>query len=217
MEADGSLDVDNAIFEKNKIKCKGIECGNDFSFVFYNDSGPTSIDNTTITRNSNSCKGDDCFAEAITLVATFGTASMTNSQITDNKAECKGLNCDDETFPGSPFAGGLQADSAGLTLTSCAVSGNKNSGDGAGITNHDTLSLIDTAVSNNSSSAGEGGGIYNDEAGVIVEITTSPITGNSAVDGGGVANYGAITSLTSAVSSNTPNDCVNLGSGTGCP
>jgi CSLREA domain-containing protein len=77
-------------------------------------------------------------------------------------------------------------------------------GDGAGIHNSGTLTLINSTVANTEASA-TGGGIYN--AGVLT-LHSSTLSGNKARDGGGIANAssGSVTLNNSTVSGNSATD-----------
>ena len=70
------------------------------------------------------------------------------------------------------------------------------------------------------STASEGGGIYNDDESTLemrdIVVKTNTATGGLG-SGGGVFNEGTITTtIASHITKNTPDNCVNAFSGTGC-
>jgi uncharacterized repeat protein (TIGR01451 family) len=88
-----------------------------------------------------------------------------------------------------------------VNISGLTVNNGKTTGDGAGINNQGTLSLLNCAVTINQTSA-SGGGIAND-GGTLV-ITESTISGNTGtVAGGGIANGGTLTLINSTISGNT--------------
>jgi hypothetical protein len=72
-------------------------------------------------------------------------------------------------------------------------------GDGSGIINAGTLTLISSTISG-SVTTGNGGGIYS--AGLL-SISDTTISGNSGVDGGGIDNYGSLFITNSTISGNS--------------
>jgi serine/threonine protein kinase len=89
-----------------------------------------------------------------------------------------------------------------LKLINTTISDNTSSGTGGGIFNENTLTLINSTVSNNS--AQHGGGIYN--YGGRLTVINSTISGNKAVaqdaSGGGIYDYGQLILTNSTVSGN---------------
>ncbi|MFE2749828.1 hypothetical protein ACFXKX_36905 [Streptomyces scopuliridis] len=86
---------------------------------------------------------------------------------------------------------------------------------GGGIANRGgVLSLTSSSVTGNSAVAG--GGIYTDNG--AVTLTASSVTGNTATNSGGgiYKNSGAVNLLASDVSGNTPDNCAPSGSVPGC-
>ena len=92
--------------------------------------------------------------------------------------------------------GGLYNDGT-ATLTNCTVSGNSAEGDGAAVANGTTatLTIVACTISDNTASglSGYGGGVANSGTATLANCT---ISGNSAVDGGGLWNSGAAATLT---------------------
>ncbi|HVM63180.1 MAG TPA: choice-of-anchor Q domain-containing protein [Verrucomicrobiae bacterium] len=118
---------------------------------------------------------------------------------------------------------GILNDHATLTVSNCAVSGN-SAGVGGGIYNSGssvvglgsgsaTLTIVDSAVNDNSASApyaGSGGGIENDglDGSATLIVTDSTVSSNSASgphggSGGGIENDGTLTIANSTLSGNS--------------
>jgi hypothetical protein len=102
--------------------------------------------------------------------------------------------------------GGIWNSSVGtLTLIDCTVSGNRagGSGDGGGLATANAggvVTLTNTTISGNS--AQTGGGIQN--GGGTLELINSTVSGNRAlIYGGGIHTYGPLTVRNSTVSGNT--------------
>jgi hypothetical protein len=96
---------------------------------------------------------------------------------------------------GSAGYGGGILSSATLTITGCALSGNSAGPGGGGLCSFQaTVSITDSAIFNNTATAGFGGGLYYaaDASGTLT-ITNSTISGNSAKNGnGGIGAGGGI-------------------------
>ena len=109
-----------------------------------------------------------------------------------------------------------------LTLTDSIVRGNAPTGNGGGIFNASVgdLTLVRSVIEQNT--AANGGGIYNFK-GTIELKDNSQVTNNQATggagNGGGIKNDGGtvIVSGASTITGNTPDDCVDVNGGTGCP
>ncbi|NND96300.1 MAG: DUF4347 domain-containing protein, partial [Pirellulaceae bacterium] len=90
--------------------------------------------------------------------------------------------------------GGMKvAGTADVTLTNVNVTLN-NAGDGGGIHNAGTVTLVDSTISDNTST-NQGGGLFNDATAVA---TGSTFSGNNAIDGAGIynSNFGSVQTLT---------------------
>ena len=99
--------------------------------------------------------------------------------------------------------GGGIFNSGTLTLTNSTVSGNKSSAFGGGVFNQNsgTLTLTNSTVSGNTASSG--GGIFNQSGGTLT-LTNSTVSGNgSGGVGGGIVNGGTLTLTNNTVSGNT--------------
>jgi hypothetical protein len=96
------------------------------------------------------------------------------------------------------------------TFTGATVSGNTAGGRGGGIYNglRSALTVTSSVVTGNRSTLARGGGIFAINS--TTSLTSTPISGNSATLGaGGVfRSGGTMTTVTSPISANTPNNCV---------
>ncbi|WP_165230645.1 right-handed parallel beta-helix repeat-containing protein [Aquisphaera insulae] len=88
---------------------------------------------------------------------------------------------------------GVTASISGLTIT-----GGSTGGNGAGLLNYGTTTLIGCTLSGNS--ANNGGGVFNAGTATLTDCTVS---GNSASNGGGVFNGGRLTLVNSTLDGNT--------------
>ncbi|HET6794033.1 MAG TPA: hypothetical protein VFH45_06305 [Acidimicrobiales bacterium] len=190
--------------------------------------GALNLSNSCVCGNTSN-GGPDAGAGGI---ANGGTAQITNTSVNTNKA------------PGA--AGGGILNHGSMTITNGQVNWNKavtdmssHVGFGGGIANVDTngltggtspsgvLQLKGTQVEGNQAS-GFGGGIV--EAGLdsmgnpsapgsALMLSSATVTGNAAgIDGGAIwATAGSpVTATSSTINSNTPDNCVPLGSVPGC-
>ena len=101
-------------------------------------------------------------------------------------------------LPYNSNGGGILNDHCTLTVKSCIVSGNTAPG-GGGIFNDATnsgnasLTILNSAVSENQAPGNAGGGIYNaayfnNSGGASLTILNSTISGNTSEDGAGIFN-----------------------------
>lgn len=94
-----------------------------------------------------------------------------------------------------------------VIISASVIHDNSTNGDGGGIHNTGTLTIIDSTLSENSadSLSSFGGGIYNTGTAATVEIVSSTLSGNSAENrGGGIwANGGAVSISQSTISGNS--------------
>ena len=138
-----------------------------------------------------------------------GTLTLESVRVIDNQA------CD--------FGGIFNLSGAALTLTDSLVEGNTSSFPGGGIRNFNNASVTLNNSKVKGNQAPRGGGVAVDIDGVLDLKDESKITGNTATDstgqvGGGVLNEGTVTvSGKSKIANNTPDNCVNANTGTGCP
>ncbi len=120
---------------------------------------------------------------------------------------------------GATAGGGINNQLGGeVPLIDSLVQGNEATS-GGGIKNDGgDVALIRTVLDGNE--AGTGGGIDNTQ-GTVTLTADSSVTGNTATggagSGGGILNADTVTTDGSSVEGNTPDECVDSGSGTGCP
>ena len=102
-----------------------------------------------------------------------------------------------------PFrSGGGIYNSATLTMSNCALIGNRTDYDGGGIYNdyYGTMLTMDNCTVNNNFASGYGGGIY---SGGPLTITNCILSGNYGERGGGIYNATTLTLSNSTLGSNT--------------
>jgi polymorphic membrane protein len=179
--------------------------GNAASGAGISNDGTLTVTNSTFTDNSAGDGGG--------IANTGGTLTVTNSTFSGNSATsyCNPPCAGSERRVGGGIGGGI-ANTGTLTVTNSSFSGNsaldggaiRNHGTltvtnssfssnsalyGGGIGNYGTLTVINSTFSSNSTSAGFGGGIFND-AGTLT-VTNSTFSSNSAgYYGGGIGNSG---------------------------
>lgn len=136
-------------------------------------------------------------------ILNFGAVTLTGSALTNNHAlgTGGGLSNADVSAPGTGTA---------ATFTDSTVSGNTASGRGGGIYNglRGTLTTTNTPVKSNTSSQAQGGGIavINSTA---TTLTSSPVSANKGSGAGGIFRLGGtMTTTTSPITGNTPDNCV---------
>jgi hypothetical protein len=189
-----------------------------------NDEGPLTLTNTTVSGNSAETDGGGIFNYSGTVMLTSsavsentafygggiylfdsGTLTLTDSAVLDNSATAAGGGIHNHTW--DPFSNGNI-----VTLTNSIVSGNTavTEGGGINVAIAGALTLIDSAVLNNSATdaTGRGGGISQGTGGVwghaaSLTLTNTTVSGNTARYGGGVLSAGPLTLVNSTVSGNT--------------
>ncbi len=157
--------------------------------------------NFAIPPTDTGCAGDVCTVAlggtqlTINSAATAGSVIISNTNGTAANLFVSGNNASRVFNVG----GGANATLSGLTITGGSVGSDL----GGGISNSGTLTLINTAVSNNTSNI-NGGGIQNNSSGVLTLIN-STVSNNSANTSGGGINNGAgnLTLINSTVSNNS--------------
>lgn len=118
-----------------------------------------------------------------------------------------GTGVPDPVHLGAPGDGGGIVNNGSLTLVSCVVSGNTASrnGNGGGIYNRGSLVVRGASVVTQNTAENEGGGIYILSGNVSVK-ESSTVSRNVASDfGGGIINGGALTIDASTVTLNRAN------------
>lgn len=136
----------------------------------YNDHGSVSLTRTVVDENSGYGSSGG--------IATFnGSLIVTDSEITNNAATAS-----------VGFGGGIYVVNSSVTITGSTIAGNVANLDGAGLYISDSgpgVTIAGSTIANNSAGL-RGGGILNIG---ILSITNSTISGNSALNGGGIYNY----------------------------
>ena len=100
------------------------------------------------------------------------------------------------------IAQGTTAAISGVTITGGAALSTQTgqSGSGGGVDNFGTLALSNVAISGNS--AIDGGGLSN-EAGATATLADSTVSGNLGTTGGGISNTGTLSSIDSTIAGNS--------------
>ncbi len=153
-----------------------------------NNGDTLDVQDSTISGNTavNGGGGIDNFSAGQTL-------NLENSIVTGNIV----------TGAGS-YGGGLKLGVGGTaTVTDSLITSNTVAGDGGGIANFGTTDVTRTTIAGNTANV-DGGGILN-ELGSDLTVLDSTISGNTATagDGGGVFNYGVLDLISSTISDNT--------------
>ena len=110
-----------------------------------------------------------------------------------------------------------------MNLTNSMVIDNTVANNAGGIFNGGMLTLDASAVTDNRAINNLAGGIYNASAGTITLLNGSSITRNQANPntppprGGGIFNEGTVNPDGGTISKNSPDNCVNINAGMGCP
>ncbi|MDT5063794.1 MAG: hypothetical protein QOH63_4253, partial [Acidobacteriota bacterium] len=210
------------------------------------------ITNPLVTSNADSGPGslrqaiqDACVGDTITFADNLvGPITLTSGELlidktlTINGPGANILAVQRSTVSGTPnfrifdVNNGIAATISGLTISN----GQSGAGQGGGISNQGTLTVLSSTLNGNSAASGggiynsgtltvlnstlsgntaDGGGIYNNGSG-SVNIFNSTLSGNSAGFGGGVNNNstGTVTVINSTLTNNRA-DINNIGSGTG--
>jgi CSLREA domain-containing protein len=143
-------------------------------------------------------------------IRSAGALTVTNSLISGNSSTIDG--------------GGISNVSGGaLALIASTVGGNETAGQGGGIYSTSVANIISSAVISNTATGtntGAGGGIYTSGVGttnnVVLAVTNSTISGNSAtIDGGGIYNILGSVYLNNATVANNRADSDADGTGDG--
>ncbi len=148
-------------------------------------TGALSVADSTISRNYGGNGGG---------VENGGTLNVIDSTISDNSVGDDG------------HGGGIYNTTLGmLSIKHSTISGNSvgYNSDGGGIYNRGTMSAADSTISDNITTSGSGGGIYNNNLGTL-SVSDSTINGNYARygSGGGVDNTGTLSVTGSTISGN---------------
>ncbi|HSA59372.1 MAG TPA: choice-of-anchor Q domain-containing protein [bacterium] len=191
---DGSLILTNSSVSNNKSGDNGgglwFSCGDATSGIISN----SEIDGNTAVSNGGGGVYIDC-----------GTLEVINSRITNNVSD-------------GNYGGGLWNEYASVYVLNSDFIGNRSEGSqGGGIENDYTILIDNCLIQDNvaTSSSGYGGGVANEDGGIMT-IMNSTIDGNRADDdGGGIYNdYYAVNIINSTISNNVA-DADDDGSGNG--
>ncbi|MBI1325663.1 hypothetical protein GC170_21065 [bacterium] len=107
----------------------------------------------------------------------------------------------DETASVLASAGGAILSDGTLVIDTSTITSNQAKQHGGGILSRGSLNIVDSSISDNVAEY-MGGGVFVWSA-AITTITGSLITGNKAVEGGGISNYGKTTIIDTEVIANT--------------
>jgi len=102
------------------------------------------------------------------------------------------------------LGGGISNFGTIVSLDNTLIRGNKGTSSGGaagGVFNGGTANITNTSILNNST-AGQGGGIYNDTGATLTLRANSLVSGNSGASGGGIYNLGTATVENSTMISN---------------
>ena len=182
--------------------------------------GTLSIADSTFSNNATNLYG---FGGGIHNKSTL---NIYNSTFSGNNAGSGGaLNNNSNgltTIIGSSFFensaeyGGAIVNFEKLDITNTTISANVGRSFGGGIDNGGTLTVENSTFANNISggdgAAGQGGGIYNHYQSVVMTITNSTFSGNSAMEGGAIDNAGVMNFRNTILANSVQgNDCYNGG------
>jgi predicted outer membrane repeat protein len=161
------------------------------------------IDNLgTLTISSSTLSGNTAFEGGGIANSSVSTVTITDSTLSGNS-----------TPAGTTSMGGGIFNDGTLALTNCLASNNASDGDGGGIVNRGTCSIVDSRLISNSAGFTQGGGIFN--RGTLTVIG-SVISGNLCHGlGGGIESegVGSLTIIDSTISDNTASGLLPGGGG----
>jgi hypothetical protein len=154
-----------------------------------NAGGTLTLRDSMVSGNTTQDDGGGIFNDA-------GTLTLKGSTVTGNTAHGDG--------------GGIVSlgSVAVLSLMDSTVSGNTaQTSDGGGITNLGASAVLKNSTVSGNTAGGNGGGIANRGTGSVLALIGSTVTGNTAGGVGGGISGGTVTLKNSTVSGNTPDDC----------
>ena len=173
-------------------------------------SGSLTVDGVTLQHGNKNCGETGA-------IYNEGNLELINCTLRDNQAPKAGglynassgtINIIDSTLSGNAasfYDSGGVFNAGIINLTNSTIINNNALDDGGGLFNATTgtLTVVKSTISNNDSTEGFGGGIYN--AGSL-SITNSDLSGNWAFrDGGGFYNTGSASILKTTLSDNSSN------------
>lgn len=168
--------------------------------IFNAGSLQLSLTACTVTGNTTNIMGGG-------ILHGGGTLSLTGCTISENSGN---------------VAGGIYGVGT-MNLTNSTVRDNTVANNTGGIYNGGMLTLDASEVTGNRAPNNLAGGIYNSSAGAITLLNGSSVKGNRASPttppprGGGIFNEGMVNPVGGTISENSPDDCVNINTGMGCP
>jgi hypothetical protein len=143
-------------------------------------AGTLTVSGSTITGNSANDGGG---------ITNWGTLTVINTTISGNTSITQA-------------GGGIQNSSGSLTVTNSTISGNTAATQAGGIQNNGILVVTNSTISGNTALTRSGGGIYNFTTGTLT-LSGTTIAGNSANDGGGIRNLGALNISNTIIANST--------------
>ncbi len=181
----GALTITHSAFSNNSASVGG---------GIYQYGGTLTITNSAFSDNSASSYGGGIYSTSssdmlitITNSAFSGNSALYGGGIDNDCSACTLTITDSAFFGNSANYGGGIYNYGSLTVMNSAFSDNSATAYGGGIDNYDTLTITNSAFSGNSAVTGGGG--VNNNAGTAA-ITNSTFSGNSASvsNGGGISN-----------------------------
>ncbi len=185
-------------------------------------SGELTLTASNIASNTASDDGGGIFIWE-------GTLAVTNCAFSDNTAATGGavknyggsqVTISNSTFSGDSAqnvngGGGIyNAGSGQCTITNCTISNETSIGYGAGVTNHATLTILNSTFSNDTSS--DGGGALDTIYLAAVNIDGCLFSNNSGSNGGAIISDSTMTITDSTFSANSGGGAIYLGSAGTC-
>ncbi|MEC7556086.1 MAG: choice-of-anchor Q domain-containing protein [Planctomycetota bacterium] len=184
-----------------------VNTSEDGAGIFNELAGEVSITNTTFTANVASGDGgaiynDDGTVDSDRTIYSSNTAAESGGAIYNTSNGDVTLTSDSLTLNSAPQRGGAINNYGLLTIGDGSLSHNV-SGDGGAIATARNLDMTDTYVNDNDA-LDDGGGVYNDEIGVVVVTGGTFVDNTAGDDGGALSNVdsGVMTLEFSAVSGN---------------
>ncbi|MGD0174684.1 MAG: right-handed parallel beta-helix repeat-containing protein [Anaerolineales bacterium] len=175
----------------------------------YIEAGATAIlDQVTISHNQASGIQNQSETGLGGGIYNAGTLTMTNSTVSENtsagdgggiynlgKADLTGMVIDGNSAPDNGYGGGIEnyynpdyvSIGAVLTLTNSTLR-NNHAGTGAGLFNENSHADITGTTINNNTAQASGGGILQENWGVINLINSTISGNNGGIEGGGIAS-----------------------------
>ena len=201
------------------------------------------VEDLEIRDSVVSCTGADCRIGRVAVITSSLPLSVETLTLADSQALCSGTGCG-EIGGGSGEGGLLELGFINITLQNATITGNLTNLLGT-VAVCGAVSIVDSVISGNESTS-DGGGIFAGFEGVSANLVLSgtvvngnvaagngggllipdgstlslfggSIAGNTAADGGGIYNAGTVSFAgASPFAGNAPNDCVDVGPGSGC-